>query len=76
MAAQRWTLQGLYQDRKSDIGTDTITTTEGRRRATPFSEDESLEIDTSVVNEAFLQRFRGGIIDTNKYSDTVDRNTA
>lgn len=76
MAAQQWTLRGLYDSRKSEIGTDKITDTLGRALATPFSEDISLEIDTSVITDQWLTKYRGGIIDTNKYSESVDKQTA
>lgn len=77
MAAQTQTLKQIYADKISEIGTDTITTTQGRAKATPFSDDDSLEIDQSVVTQEFLDQMRsskGLTLNTIKYSETVDRN--
>lgn len=73
------TLKDLYTEQYGDPGidTDTITTGGGRSRATPFSKDDSLEIDDSVVTTDWLNTMRGnrgGTLNTLEYSTTVNRN--
>lgn len=78
MAAQQQTLKQIYEERKSEpgIGTDKITFDLGRKRATPFSDDTSLQIDESVVTTQWLNsmRHKSLTLNTVEYSATVDKN--
>lgn len=78
MAGVNKTLLQIYDEKKGEIGTDTINRDLGTVRATPFSEDnQTPEIDRTVVSDAWLASMRsskGLTLNTEKYSDTIDKN--
>ena len=64
----------MYDAMQSQLGVDTISYNQGRAQGTPYSLDDSLEIDEDVLTDSFLQFGRKGTVTGVMYSSTIDLN--
>ena len=62
-----------YDAMQAQLGLDTITYTAGRARNTPYSIDDSLQVDEQVLTADRFRVGRGGTLNDTLYSSTVDR---
>jgi len=71
--AEKELLLRLYDEQQSTLGTDNITFDIGLARNTPFSIDATKEADEQVLTAEKFKVGRGGQVNFQKYSDTVQR---
>lgn len=62
-----------YDENQTQLGVDKISYTQGRAAATPYSQDDTLEVDEQILTVSKLGQARGGMLNTVPYSSTVDR---
>ena len=59
----------IYNARQSELGTDTISFNAGQAAITPYSLDDTLNIDEQIMTADKFHVGRGGELPNTKYSD-------
>ena len=62
-----------YDEMQSQLGVDTISYAAGQSKQTPYSMDDSKNVDEQVLTAAKFLVGRGGVVNDVPYSSTVDR---
>jgi hypothetical protein len=62
-----------YDEMQSELGVDTISFSAGQSKQTPYSMDDSKNVDDQVLTASTFLVGRGGVVSDVPYSSTVDR---